>query len=139
VLQAAAVGDGGNVFMLDMGEPVKIADLARDLIRLSHHSQDEIPVVFTGLRPGEKLFEEVRLQGESIKPTVHPQIVVTEPPQPPRHTVAAWLSEGDAHLLAPREEVIEWLVKLIPEYIRGEQNGQEAVAQPIAMKLAPTA
>lgn len=138
VLQAAAVGEGGNVFMLDMGEPVKIADLARDLIRLSHHTQDEIQVTFTGLRPGEKLFEEVRLQGESIKPTVHPQIVVTEPPQPPRHLVASWLSEADAHLLAPRAEVIEWLVKLIPEYIREGQSGDAERPQAMAMKLAPT-
>ena len=55
VLQAAAIGETGQVLVLDMGEPAKIVDLARDLIRLSDHTLDEIAVVFSGLRPGEKI------------------------------------------------------------------------------------
>lgn len=92
VLQAATLGDAGRIFMLDMGEPIRIADLARDLIRLSNHTEDEVPIVFTGLRAGEKLFEEIRLEGESIYPTVHPQIVVTEAPQPDAAIVRRWLT-----------------------------------------------
>jgi FlaA1/EpsC-like NDP-sugar epimerase len=90
VLQAATLGDSGHVFMLDMGEPVKIVDLARDLIRLSSNEAD-VSIVFTGLRPGEKLFEEIRLKGESIHPTVHPQIVVTESPQPDPGKISHWM------------------------------------------------
>lgn len=90
VLQAATLGDGGRVFMLDMGEPVRIADLARDLLRLSNHTQDEIPIAFTGLRPGEKLFEEIQMNGESVQQTDHPQIVITRAPQPNPERVRSW-------------------------------------------------
>jgi FlaA1/EpsC-like NDP-sugar epimerase len=93
VLQAATLGNDGQVFMLDMGEPINIVDLARDLIRLSNHSEDEIPIVFTGLRPGEKLSEEISLEGESFQATVHPQIVVTIASQPGSHVVAHWLQQ----------------------------------------------
>jgi len=97
VLQAATLGNDGHVFMLDMGEPVKIVDLARDLIQLSNHSEDEIPITFTGLRPGEKLFEEIRLQGESARPTAHPQIVVTLASQPEGAKVRNWFVRATAN------------------------------------------
>ncbi|HEY5611341.1 MAG TPA: nucleoside-diphosphate sugar epimerase/dehydratase, partial [Thermoanaerobaculia bacterium] len=91
VLQAASLGDGGRVFMLDMGEPVRIIDLARDLIQLANQSEREIPILITGMRPGEKLFEEIRLDGEFVHPTDHPQIVITETPQPTTEVVAECL------------------------------------------------
>jgi FlaA1/EpsC-like NDP-sugar epimerase len=69
VLQAAAVGESGQVMVLDMGEPVRIVDLARDLIRLSGHTTDEIAIEFTGLRPGEKLYEELLADTEATLPT----------------------------------------------------------------------
>ena len=93
VLQAATLGNDGQVFMLDMGDPVKIADLARDLIRLSNHTEEEIPIAYTGLRPGEKLYEEITLEGESYHATLHPQILVTIAPQPTAHAVADWLRQ----------------------------------------------
>ncbi|MED3647257.1 nucleoside-diphosphate sugar epimerase/dehydratase [Halalkalibacterium halodurans] len=74
VLQAGALADGGEVFVLDMGEPVKIVDLARNLIRLSGYTEDEIPIVFTGMRPGEKLFEELLGENEVHSEQVYPKI-----------------------------------------------------------------
>jgi FlaA1/EpsC-like NDP-sugar epimerase len=72
VLQAAAIGDSGQVLVLDMGEPVRIVDLARDLIRLAGHTPAEIPIVFSGLRAGEKLFEELLANADSTLPTLVP-------------------------------------------------------------------
>ena len=75
VLEAAAIGEGGETYVLDMGEPIKILDLAREMIRLSGHEPDvDIPIVFSGLRPGEKLFEELLGAEEGSEPTEHSRI-----------------------------------------------------------------
>lgn len=76
VLQAAAIGDSGQVLVLDMGEPVRIIDLARDLIRLAGHTTDEIAIEFTGLRPGEKLYEELLADSDATLPTTVPRLRV---------------------------------------------------------------
>jgi FlaA1/EpsC-like NDP-sugar epimerase len=77
VMQAGAMGRGGEIFVLDMGEPVKIVDLARDLIRLSGLEPDQdIEIKFTGIRPGEKLFEEIAVDEEHVDKTKHPKIYV---------------------------------------------------------------
>jgi FlaA1/EpsC-like NDP-sugar epimerase len=76
VVQAGAIGDGGSVFVLDMGEPVKILDLARNMIRLSGKEPDvDVAIEFTGVRPGEKLQEELWNDGETVEPTEHPKIM----------------------------------------------------------------
>jgi FlaA1/EpsC-like NDP-sugar epimerase len=74
VLQAAAIGESGQVLVLDMGEPVKIVDLARDMIKLSGRSVDQIQIVFTGLRPGEKLYEELLADADATISTSIPQL-----------------------------------------------------------------
>ncbi|MEP7037378.1 MAG: nucleoside-diphosphate sugar epimerase/dehydratase, partial [Acidobacteriota bacterium] len=77
VLQAGALGTGGEIFILDMGEPVKILDLAEDMIRLSGlQPYEEIDIVFTGIKQGEKLFEELEITGENLLNTTHPKIFI---------------------------------------------------------------
>ncbi len=74
VMQAGLMGKGGEIFVLDMGEPVKIAELAKDMIRLSGFQQDEIKISYTGLRPGEKLYEELLADDELTQPTPHSKL-----------------------------------------------------------------
>ena len=76
VLQAGLMGQGGEIFVLDMGGPIRIVDLARDMIRLSGFSEEDIRIEFTGLRPGEKLYEELLADGETTVPTPHPKLRV---------------------------------------------------------------
>ena len=79
-MQAGAQGEGGETFILEMGESIKIADMARDLIRLSGKvPDDDIEIRFTGLRQGETLYEELITEGEGIVPTNHEKIMVLKP------------------------------------------------------------
>jgi FlaA1/EpsC-like NDP-sugar epimerase len=134
VLQAATFGENGSVLMLDMGDPIRIADVARDLIHLSGRSSEEIQIVFTGLRPGEKIVEEVRLQGETFELTPHPQIVITKAPQPPAHLIANAIAELNSldYLSAP--SVLSLLRQLIPEYDCG--NPPREVSRPMTAVVA---
>ncbi|MCK9202681.1 MAG: polysaccharide biosynthesis protein [Gallionella sp.] len=120
VLQAGLLASrqqqGGEIFVLDMGEPVKIVDLARDMIRLSGFAEDEIKIEFTGLRPGEKLYEELLADGESTLPTPHPKLRIARPTTVPD---AAWLAELEEWLAAPwrdEAEVKAGLRHWVPEY-----------------------
>ena len=117
VLQAGLMGRGGETFVLDMGQPIRIVDLARTMVRLSGYTEAEIPIAFTGLRPGEKLFEELLADNEKTLPTPHPKLRVSRPIDPPGTSwdisVRRWLesngSVGDA-------EVRQMLGLWVPEY-----------------------
>ncbi len=76
VLEASVIGQGGEIFILDMGEPIKIVDLARDLIQLSGFGENEIEIAFSGIRPGEKLYEELATLTEKAEKTRHPKILI---------------------------------------------------------------
>jgi FlaA1/EpsC-like NDP-sugar epimerase len=79
VMQAGAIGSGGEIFVLDMGEPVKIVDLAKDMIRLMGlNAGEDIDIVYTGLRPGEKIHEELVSHSEEIEKTLHEKIMLVK-------------------------------------------------------------
>ena len=78
VIQSSVMGKGGEIFVLDMGDPVKIVDLAKSMIRLSGMTEEDIQIKFIGLRPGEKLFEEILIKGENILPTRHNKIFIAK-------------------------------------------------------------
>ena len=116
VLQAASMGHGGEVFVLDMGAPVKIVDLARNMIRLSGYSEDEIRIEFTGLRPGEKLYEELLADAEETRETPHPKLRIARS-RPVAETfldeLAQWLAQPGP---VADEEVRMGLKRWVPEY-----------------------
>jgi FlaA1/EpsC-like NDP-sugar epimerase len=116
VLQAACMGQGGEVFVLDMGEPVKIVDLARNMIRLSGFSEDQIRIEFTGLRPGEKLYEELLADSEFTRPTHHPKIRIARVAEMDTGRWArlqGWIVREDCF---DDEAVRREMAALLPEY-----------------------
>jgi FlaA1/EpsC-like NDP-sugar epimerase len=117
VLQAGTMGLGGEVFVLDMGEPVKIVDLANDMIRLSEPTDHEIKVVYTGLRPGEKLFEELLAHDEHTRPTPHPKLRVAKAREVAAgfvESLAGWLNQDR---MPDDSEVRRDLKRWVPEYV----------------------
>jgi len=132
VLQASVLGRGGEVFMLDMGEPVKIVDLARDLIELSGLEVGrDIDIVFTGIRPGEKLYEELLISGESYERTAHEKIRIARDASgavpPILDDVLGAMAKAVAN--DDRAEIVNGLLTLIPEFqpdeMRRERIGRQ--------------
>ena len=121
VLQAATMGVGGEIFVLDMGEPVKIVDLARELITLSgFRPGEDIEMVFTGPRPGEKLFEELRIEGEDMQRTSHPKIRIWKNITMDRDKLRTGINElVDIAKTQNYSEIVQKIKELVPEYIGG--------------------
>lgn len=119
VLQAGLMGRSGQIFVLDMGEPVKIVELARMLIRLSGKTEQDIPITYTGLRPGEKLYEELLADDEMTEPTPHPKLRIAKTAGLllDVQAVAEWIRDAGA---APDgKELRRWLRRQVPEYRPG--------------------
>jgi FlaA1/EpsC-like NDP-sugar epimerase len=123
VLQAATMGKGGEIFVLDMGEPVRIMDLARELITLSgFRPGEDIEMAFTGPRPGEKLFEELSIAGEDMQPTRHPKIVVWNNIPMDRRKLRSTINDLlEVARTQDHARIAEKVKELVPEY-RGENN-----------------
>lgn len=119
VLQAGCIGRGGEIFLLDMGEPVKIVDLAEQLIRLSGFvPYEDIDIEYTGLRPGEKLYEELLIDGEGVRPTIHDKIKVLTSAQANLREISAELELLFASARSSDVvKVMEQLRSLVPEYM----------------------
>ncbi len=119
VLQAALMGQGGEIYVLDMGEPVKIVDLAKQMIRLSGFSETDLRIEFVGLRPGEKLYEEPLASAETTLATPHPKLRIAQVRSPEHaallESVLPWLAGRDPGAEAVRQELRRW----VPEYRPG--------------------
>ncbi len=130
VMQAGALGKGGEIFILDMGEPVKILDLAEDMIRLSGlEPYEDIDIVFTGIRGGEKLFEELEITGENLLKTQHPKIFIGKIATYDEATVNKMLAEFRNSVDERDPDSIRSLFnQFLPEATIAESNPRNEIA-----------
>ena len=137
VLQAAAMGRGGEIFVLEMGEPVRIVDLARDLIRLSGLPEHAIEITFSGIRPGEKLYEELYFDDEQTLPTAHPKVRAAYH----RSFALADVREMTEQLVelihAGDDRLRERLRDFVPEYVAPESPASEVATTPVPATQPP--
>jgi FlaA1/EpsC-like NDP-sugar epimerase len=122
VMQAGLMGKGGEIFVLDMGEPVKIAELAQDMIRLSGFHHDEIKIKYTGLRPGEKLYEELLADDEHTQPTPHPKLRIATARKADLVWVEALLKWVESCQLENEDIIKKQLVSWVEEYVEDPQD-----------------
>ncbi len=117
VIQAGAMGQGGEIFVLDMGDPVKIVDLASDMIRLSgFRPQEDIEIDFVGVRPGEKLFEELHIEGERHRETSHPKIMVAESTRVEYESICQSMARLRSIMNGPDQQILAELESIVPHY-----------------------
>lgn len=127
VMQAGAIGKGGEIFVLDMGEPVKIIDLAEDMVRLSGLTPyEDIEIQITGMRPGEKLFEELEITGEDLVKTRHPKIFIGKISGYPAETVQKMIASFESAIdTGNTESLRQTFIEYIPEVIFGSSATAE--------------
>ena len=131
VIQAGAIGQSGQILVLDMGEPVRIVDLAADMIRLSGlRVGNDIPIQFTGLRPGEKLYEELHIPGERLLPTSHPKIIVSDNDPPRVDDICAAIGELERIGREAPHAIVDELQQIVCGY--HPERRQPASKQPAA-------
>jgi len=131
VLQASSMGRGGEIFILDMGKPVRIADLAHDLIRLYGFTEEQIRVVFTGLRPGEKLYEELLADDETTTRTPHPKLRIARAREVPDSLIDNLLPWLMQHRVPSDDEVRRDLRRWVPEYQPATTTALRSVVTPV--------
>jgi FlaA1/EpsC-like NDP-sugar epimerase len=124
ILQSAVLGRGGEIFALDMGEPVRIRYLAEQMIRLAHRRPEEdIRIVYTGLRPGEKLYEELFHEHEKYQETTHRKIFLAAPRRMPWGELEQLMKRGAAAVRQYDEpELLRVLQALVPEFPNGDAD-----------------
>jgi len=136
ILQAAVLGNGGEIFALDMGEPVRIRDLAEQMIRLAGKSEGEIPIIYTGLRPGEKLFEELFHPHENYSDTTHAKIFLAQPRSMSWSILTAQLRQASAAVREFDEDTLRRVVdQLLPEFAVHEHRAAAEII-PIGSRTA---
>ncbi|MEX1028197.1 MAG: UDP-N-acetylglucosamine 4,6-dehydratase family protein, partial [Candidatus Paceibacterota bacterium] len=122
VIQAGRMGEGGEIFVLDMGQPVKIVELAKDMIKLSGLSEEDIDVEFTGLRPGEKMYEELYTDDEQRQRTTHPKILVAESVSINRAEISKQIRRLIAISLIDEDLIRGELKQIVPLYSPESSN-----------------
>ena len=144
VIQAGSLASGGEIFLFDMGDPVKIVDLARNMIRLSGHSErtadhphGTIEIVFTGLRPGEKVFEELLIAAAGAEPTAHPRIVRVFEPQLPGTELAKLLDDLDEAVHAGDAAAVRKHLMTAPGHLLQAGGSDPALALSPLEDVAP--
>jgi FlaA1/EpsC-like NDP-sugar epimerase len=117
------MGAGGEIYIFDMGKPILIRDLAEKMIRLSGKKPyEEIDIVYTGLRPGEKLYEELLADTSKTLPTYHPKIMIAQDPVYCYEKVQTFLDKLNSNSYANKEELISVMMELVPEFIQTSQE-----------------
>ena len=123
VLEAGTMGAGGEIYIFDMGKPIFIRDLAEKMIRLSgKEPYDDIDIVYTGLRPGEKLYEEVLADSSKTLPTYHPKILIAQDPVYCYEKVQEFLTKLNNNTFENKAALIEAFTELVPEFIQTPQE-----------------